>query len=211
MVQRVEHPEQFLEALRLRRQPPVVRDEAFEGGHLVALHELDPFGGEDGRVGDDPVEPLRVVDGEVEGDDRPVAPADHVRLRDAEVVEQPHGVGGHLLERDRRSRPRPSGRGRGSPSPRPGSRRRPARAPGWPTTRHVQAAVQQQHRLAVGVAVDLVVEGRPVDRRRLPRCPLGQRIAALRRGLLRGSGREAAAEAQGGGEGGGTAEGRCDG
>ena len=64
-----------------------------------------PFRGEDGRVGDDPVKPLRMVGGELEGDDRPVAPADHVRLGDTQVVEQPHGVGGHLLVGDRQVAP----------------------------------------------------------------------------------------------------------
>ena len=145
------------------------------------------------------------MDGQLEGDDRPVAPADHVRLHDAKVVEQSDDVGGHLRVDDRCIAP-----GRAALAaavhrhdPIAGDDQH-GREVGPPLGVGA-AAVEQQHQLAVSRAVHLVVEGCPVDRCRLPRCPLAQRIAALRRGLLSGSEPEAAAKVQGG-EGGGVAE-----
>jgi hypothetical protein len=119
---------------------------------------------------------LGLVEREVDGDVRSVAPADHVHLRDAQVVEQPQGAGGHLLVGDRQVAPgraAMAATGRGDDPVAGGGEN------GGQVEEHLgvsQTIVEQQHRLTVGVAVHLVVEGRPIDRRRLTQRPRSQPV-----------------------------------
>jgi hypothetical protein len=141
-----------------------------------------------------------MVDGQVEGDDRAVAPADHVGLGDPEMVKQTDGVGGHLVVGDRLVAP-----GRAAVAvaihghdPVAGGGEHGGLVA--EVLGVAQAAVNEQHGLPSWVAVELVVELGPIDGRRLSRVPGGRVIG--RRGRGRGGALGGGAEATDGGEAG---------